>query len=73
VIGAVVAYFSLQSSLGALPYALAFAAAGFLYIAVAGLIPGLHRRVELRTSVIQVLLIGAGIGIIAGAEQLAHQ
>jgi zinc transporter ZupT len=30
--------------MGVLPYALAFAAAGFLYIAVVGVIPGLHRR-----------------------------
>ena len=55
-----------------LPYALAFAAAGFLYIAVAGLIPGLHRQADLRTSAIQVLLISLGIGAIALAERLTH-
>ena len=31
-----------------LPYALAFAAASFIYVAVADLIPGLHRRVDVR-------------------------
>ena len=46
VLGGVAAYFGLQRALGALPYALALAAAGFLYIAVAGLIPGLHRRAD---------------------------
>ena len=65
------AYFALGRALGALPYALAFAAAGFLYIAVAGLIPGLQRRADPRTSAIQVLLIAAGIAVIAGAERLS--
>jgi len=72
-IGALAAYFGLRQSLGALPYALAVAAAGFLYIAVAGLIPGLHRRADPRTSAVQVLLIGAGIAVIAGAEALTHR
>ncbi len=71
VLGAAIAYFGLRETQRALPYALAFAAAGFLYIAVAGLIPGLHRRADPRTSAIQVALIAAGIAVIAGAEQLA--
>lgn len=73
VIGAVVAYFALQRALGFLPLALAFASAGFLYIAVAGLIPGLHRRSDMRTSAIQVLLIAAGIIVVAAAEALSRQ
>ncbi len=73
VVGAIVAYYGLRRAMGALPYALAFAAAGFLYIAVAGLIPGLHRRADPRTSAIQVILISAGIVVIALAEQLTHQ
>jgi len=73
VFGAIVAYFGLRETERALPYALAFAAAGFLYIAVAGLIPGLHRRADARTSAIQVILIAAGIAVIAGAEYLTQQ
>jgi len=72
VAGAVLAYFALRQALAALPYALAFAAAGFLYIAVAGLIPGLHRRADPRTSALQVLLIAAGIAVIVLAERLTH-
>lgn len=72
VLGALVAYGALQQAAGALPYALAFAAAGFLYIAVAGLIPGLQRRSDPRTSAVQVLLISLGIGAIALAERLTH-
>jgi zinc and cadmium transporter len=71
VLAAVVAYFALQQALGVLPYALAFAAAGFLYIAVAGLIPGLHRRADPRTSAAQVLLIACGVAVIALVESFA--
>ena len=40
------AYFALAQAQEVLPYALAIAAASFLYVAVADLIPGLHRRVD---------------------------
>jgi zinc and cadmium transporter len=73
VLGGIAAFFGLQRALGTLPYALALAAAGFLYIAVAGLIPGLHRRADPRTSLAQVILMGLGVGTIAWAESLAHQ
>jgi zinc and cadmium transporter len=72
VLGGIVAYFGLSKAQHALPYALALAAAGFLYIAVAGLIPGLHRRADPRTSLAQVLLMGMGVGVIAVAESLTH-
>ena len=48
-----------------LPYAVAIAAASLLYVAMADLIPGLHRRVDVGASVAQVLLISLGIGLIA--------
>ena len=73
VVGGIIAYVGLQRAMGALPYALAVAAAGFLYIAVAGLIPGLHRRADPRTSLGQVILIALGVGIIAWAQSLAHE
>ena len=73
VAGAVSAWVGLRQALGVLPYALASAAAGFLCIAVAGLISGLHRSADARTSTIQVLLIGAGVAVIACAERMAHQ
>ena len=73
IIGGIAAYFGLQRTVGVLPYALALAAAGFLYIAVAGLIPGLQRRADPRTSLAQVVLMGLGVATIAWAESLAHQ
>jgi zinc and cadmium transporter len=71
-LGAALAYFALRESLAALPYAVAFAAAGFLYIAVAGLIPGLQRRTDPASSALQVVLVAAGIASIEVAERLLH-
>jgi len=70
--GAVVAWYLLAKALQWLPYALAIAAASFLYVAVADLIPGLHRRVDAKTSVQQVVLITFGIVVIAVTHNLAH-
>jgi zinc and cadmium transporter len=72
VVGGVVGFFALKAALAALPFALAVAAASLLYVAVADLIPGLHRRVDPRSSITQVLLIGCGIALIAFAENQAH-
>jgi len=72
VIGGVVGYFALEQALAALPFALAVAASSLLYVAVADLIPGLHRRVDPRSSITQVLLIGLGIALITFAERHAH-
>jgi len=70
--GAVIAWYLLAQALEWLPYALAIAAASFLYVAVADLIPGLHRRVDARTSIQQVALIALGIVVIASTHGLAH-
>ncbi|MDP3872968.1 MAG: ZIP family metal transporter [Pseudomonadota bacterium] len=63
-VGAVGAYFALASISGAVPYLLCIAAASMIYVAVADLIPGLHRRAELSATIQQVVLISAGIGSI---------
>jgi zinc and cadmium transporter len=72
VIGGLVGYFALDAAQTVRPYALAVAAASLLYVAVADLIPGLHRRVDPRSSFMQFLLIGCGIALIAFAENQAH-
>jgi zinc and cadmium transporter len=73
VIGGVLAYFTLGSALRILPYAIAVAAASFIYVSMSDLIPGLHRRISARESVAQVILISLGIAIIALVEQHAHR
>lgn len=72
VLGAVGAYYGLGETQGAVPYVLAVAAASFIYVAVADLIPGLHRRTAPWTTLQQFLLIGAGIGVIAAAHAAMH-
>lgn len=63
-IGGLIAYFALQFVMGWIPYILGLAAASMLYVAVADLIPSLHKRTELRATISQVLLIALGIGTI---------
>lgn len=60
-VGAVAAFFAFDSVPRLLPYFLALAAASFLYVAMADLIPGLHRGRTDASSMRQILLIGAGI------------
>lgn len=63
-IGGFIAYFALQYVTGWIPYILGLAAASMLYVAVADLIPSLHKRTELRATISQVLLIALGISTI---------
>jgi zinc and cadmium transporter len=72
VLGGVIGFFALEQALRALPFALAVAASSLLYVAVADLIPGLHKRVDARSGVTQVVLIGLGILLITLAERQAH-
>jgi zinc and cadmium transporter len=62
--GALLAYFTLQAAQGWIATVLALAAASMIYVAVADLIPGLHRRPELRATAQQVVLIALGVGLI---------
>ena len=59
--GAVMALVAVNSMPVVIPYCLAFAAASFLYVAMADLIPGLHRGRTDAHSLRQVVLIGAGV------------
>jgi zinc and cadmium transporter len=60
--GAVVAFIAFDIVPMMLPYFLALAAASFLYVAMADLIPGLHRGRTDASSMRQILLIAAGVG-----------
>ena len=73
VAGGLLGYVTLAGLEAWIPALLGFVAASMIYVAVADLIPGLHRRVDLRTTVQQVLLIGLGIFTIWLVRQLiAH-
>ena len=73
VLGGVLAYFALSSAMDWIPSLLGFAAASMLYVAVADLIPGLHKRTELKATVQQVLLITLGIASIAIVRALVGE
>lgn len=71
VLGAVMAVFGLEWLPQINQYVLAVAAAGFLYVAMADLIPDLHRgRIDARTFR-QLALAVAGIGTVVGLNMLA--
>jgi zinc and cadmium transporter len=72
VLGGVVAYFAMAEVQEVLPYAIAIAASSFLYIAVADLIPGLHRKVDPGSGIWQFLYILLGVAVIYVSHSLAH-
>jgi zinc and cadmium transporter len=69
-VGGLAGYFALAGMQQMLPTVLAIAAASLLYVAVADLIPSLHRRSEPLETAKQMLLIGLGVGIIGGVHLL---
>jgi zinc and cadmium transporter len=64
-VGGVLGYYVLQVIRQWEPVLLGVVAASMIYVAVADLIPGLHKRPELRATISQTSLIAAGIGAIA--------
>ena len=64
IVGALLAYFALSQVREWIPEILAIAAAGMIYVAVADLIPGLHRRTAMRESAVQIAFIALGIASI---------
>ena len=73
VVGGLVGYFALQAVVEWESTLLGIVAASMIYVAVADLIPGLHRRPELRDTALQALLIALGIGAIAAVRAVfAH-
>jgi zinc and cadmium transporter len=71
-VGGIMAYFALQIMQQWIPALLALASASMLYVSVADLIPGLHRRPELPATVQQVSLIALGVATIWVVGELAH-
>ena len=72
VLGGVLAYFGLEDLHDSLPYFLALAASSFIYIAVADLIPSLHKKTDMKTSLQQIALIAMGVLLICSLHGIAH-
>lgn len=73
VVGGVLAYFSLGDLHHILPYFLTLAASSFIYIAVADLIPSLHQKTDIKTSLQQIGFILAGVVLILVMQSIAHR
>ena len=72
-IGAMLAYYALSDLNDWIPSLLALAFSSMIYVAVADLIPSLHKRTELKATVQQVLLIGLGIASIGIVQRLVGE
>ncbi len=72
IVGGIVAYYSLSFANQLVPYVLAVAASSFIYIAVADLIPGLHKRPEFSATMQQMTLIALGVVVIYAAHSTLH-
>ncbi len=64
IIFGIIAFYTLDYVKSLIPFVLAFSASSFLYIALADLIPEMHRKTSLKDSLKQILLIVVGILII---------
>ena len=71
-VGGMLGYFTLQTMQSWVPTLLALAAASMIYVAVADLIPGLHKRTQLRDTLQQVILIALGVGTVALVGAVVH-
>jgi zinc and cadmium transporter len=72
-LGGVLAYYALRSMQSVVPFLLALAASSMIYVAVADLIPGLHKRTTLRDTLEQVVLIALGISSIVLVQFLVSE
>ena len=70
ILAGVAAYYFMGTLKSLIPYALAFSASSFLYIALADLIPEMHQKTKFKESIIQILLIIIGISIIYIVKQM---
>ena len=64
IIGGVLGYYYLNKVQGLIPYIIAIAAGGFLYIATTDLLPELHRTKNFKKVILQIITLMAGIIII---------
>jgi len=71
-VGGLLAYFAFETVQGLISPFLGLAAASMIYVAVADLIPGLHKRTDLKATGEQILLIIMGVGTIILVDLVVH-
>lgn len=72
VVGGVVAYFALDQAQAYVTPVLAFAASSMLYVAVADLIPTLHRKFSIKDTAQQMFMIGLGVLMVVVMNSFLH-
>jgi zinc and cadmium transporter len=72
VVGGLAGYFALAGAQAAVPYVIVVAAASFIYIAVADLVPELHRHRRFKDAAGQLILLGLGIAVVQLAAVFTH-
>jgi zinc and cadmium transporter len=70
---AIIAFYWLDTARAAQPFVLAASAASFIYVAIADLVPSLHRRAGNDSALLQFVLLLAGIATIAFVSAISHQ
>ena len=70
--GGLLSFYILSIMESFVPYVLAIAASSMIYIAISDLIPGLHKKTELKESIKQISLILVGVLIIYFIHELVH-
>ena len=72
VFGAIVTFLLIDSAGNTLPILLAFTASNLIYVAVSDLIPGLHKRTDIKDSLMQITMIIFGVAIIYFFHTFLH-
>ena len=72
VVGGVLGYFLIEPWQHMLPYLMVVAASSFVYVAVADLIPQLQKRLNVRETLLQIVWLAVGLGLIALITQGLH-
>ena len=72
VVGGLGAFLALHAVKDWIPEILALSTASMIYVAVADLIPGLHRRTALRETAMQVVFIAAGVACVGLIHAVLH-
>ena len=71
-LGGVIGWMSLSNAHAAIPYVLTVAAASFIYIAIADLVPELHQHRKPRDMFFQLSLMTLGLSVAAFAQLLEN-
>ena len=70
--GAIITYILIDSAGEILPVLLAFTASNLIYVAISDLIPGLHKRTEIKESSMQIAMILIGVMIVYFFHTFLH-